>query len=493
MMNDFNAGQPAPGDPHSPNTSMTEIREQKGGAIRSAIGQPTTWLPLLIAFAISISALVLSEVSHYRLSQNKAKLEQSVALMESLLGLEAAVLNAESGQRGYLLTRREEYLNPFEQSLKQIRPFQQKLVELVAPSKDLRDGVIDLNSLIARKVAEMERTITLARIGDFDGALVLTNSDEGRKLMQGIREQSAKLRIGISTQIGVLGNDWQAGTADGRAGIATVVGVNFLLLATLLLLRIRDYRKHQVRAGLLSGEVKARTTELTTLYEELASLSSHLQANSEKEKATLARDLHDELGGILTSAKMDLAWLQGRLTTDAEAATRADRLNGLIDEGIALKRRVIENLRPSLIDHLGLSAALKWYVEQSCSATDVECKLSICEFRRRLSADISIALYRVVQESLTNALRHAKAKTIEIKLNEEGEGVRLIVADDGVGIADPEKLKHLSHGLAGMRHRVQALGGTFNIQSALGEGTRIEAFLPLDDDERSRPSWSRGT
>lgn len=494
MMNSSPAGRGTPAAAATQRkATMTDSPDQTSGVLRSAIGQPTTWLPLLIAFAISICALVLSEMSHYRLSQNKARLEQSVALMESLLGLEAAMLNAESGQRGYLLTRRDEYVEPFQESIKQIRPYQQRLVELVSPNKELRDGVIDLNSLIARKLAEMERTITLAKMGDFDGSVVLINSDEGRKLMQGIREQSGKLRAGISGQIATLANDWQVGTTDSRAGLTTVVGVNFILLASLLLLRIRDYRKHQSKAAKLGAEVKARTAELTTLYEELASLSSHLQTNSEKEKAALARDLHDELGGILTSAKMDLAWLQGRLNSDAEAAARAERLNTLIDEGIALKRRVIENLRPSLIDHLGLSAALKWYIDQSCSASNVKCNLAICDFRRRLPADVSIALYRIVQEGLTNALRHADAKNIDVTLAEESEGVRLHVSDDGVGIADPEKLKHLSHGLAGMRHRVQALGGTFDIRSALGQGTQIEAFLPLDDSERSRPSWSRGT
>jgi signal transduction histidine kinase len=472
---------------------MTAPPEPSSGALRSAIGQPKTWLPLLIAFLISISALVLSEMSHYRLSENKTKLEQSVATMESLLGLEAAILNVENAQRGYLLTRKQEFLTPFEQSARQIRPFQQKLMELVAGSKEMRDGTIELNALIARKLAEMERTITPAKAGDFDAAILIVNGDEGRSLMQSIREQSSKLRIGIASQIAVLGNDWQSGTHDGRAGIAAVVGVNFVLLATLLLLRVRDFKKHQEKAGQLRNEVKARTVELTTLYEELASLSSHLQANSEKEKATLARDLHDELGGILTSAKMDLSWLQGRLAADPEAGARAERLDGLIDDGIALKRRVIENLRPSLIDHLGLSAAIKWYVEQSCAASGVQCNLDLCEFHRRLPADTSIALYRIVQESLTNALRHSKAKTIDIKLAKEGDGARLTVADDGVGIADAEKLKHLSHGLAGMRHRAQALGGTFDIQSALGQGTRISAFLPLDDDERSRPTWSRGT
>jgi signal transduction histidine kinase len=472
---------------------MTATPEQSSGALRSAIGQPKTWLPLLIAFLISISALVLSEMSHYRLSENKTKLEQSVATMESLLGLEAAVLNAENAQRGYLLTRKQDFLTPYEQSARQIRPFQLRFMELVAPSKEMRDGAIELNALIARKLSEMERTITPAKAGEFDAAILIVNGDEGRELMKSIRDQSGKLRIGIASQIAVLGNDWQSGTHDGRAGIAAVVGVNFVLLATLLLLRVRDFKKHQEKAGQLRNEVKARTVELTTLYEELASLSSHLQANSEKEKATLARDLHDELGGILTSAKMDLSWLQGRLAADPEAGARAERLDGLIDDGIALKRRVIENLRPSLIDHLGLSAAIKWYVEQSCAASNVQCNLDLCEFHRRLPADTSIALYRIVQESLTNALRHSKAKTIDIKLTKEGDGARLVVADDGVGIADAEKLKHLSHGLAGMRHRAQALGGTFDIQSALGQGTRINAFLPLDDDERSRPTWSRGT
>jgi len=221
------------------------------------------------------------------------------------------------------------------------------------------------------------------------------------------------------------------------------------------------------------GDIGRRTREL-------ASLSAFLQTHYEREKARLARQLHDELGGILTPAKMDLSWLQGRLGATPEYGERMNRLSKLIDQGIDLKRRIIENLRPSLLDHLGLASALQWYVDEACKSANLECNLRVADNLERMPADLEIALYRVVQESVTNVVKHAKAKRLDLTVERGPKGLRVLVADDGVGIQDLEAAKKMSHGLAGMKHRIRSVNGTFDVRSQPGQGTQVDVFVPLE-------------
>ena len=231
----------------------------------------------------------------------------------------------------------------------------------------------------------------------------------------------------------------------------------------------------------LQATLEQRTeSRIADRTQELSSLSAFLLTHSEREKASLARELHDALGGILTPVKMDLAWLEERLGNDPQYGERIRRLSSMIDQGIDLKRRIIEGLRPSLLDHLGLASALGWYVDEACRDAKIECRLRISERLERLPSDLEIALYRLVQESVGNVVRHSKAKHLDLTLERTGAGLRLVVEDDGVGIADLEHAKRTSHGFAGMMHRVRSVNGTFKVASRPGEGTRIEVFVPLE-------------
>ena len=221
-----------------------------------------------------------------------------------------------------------------------------------------------------------------------------------------------------------------------------------------------------------------RITAPPEALEELSLLTTFLQTHAEREKASLARELHDALGGILTPAKMDLAWLEARRGKDDEYAHRLARLSALIDQGIDLKRRVIEELRPSLLDHLGLAAAVQWFVDETCGAAKLQSRVTVSKLER-LSPDLEIALYRIVQESVLNAVRHSKATLVELLVERTGDGVKIAVHDNGVGIADLERARTQSHGLVGMTHRMRAINGTLDIHSGNGEGTKIVAFLPL--------------
>ena len=227
-----------------------------------------------------------------------------------------------------------------------------------------------------------------------------------------------------------------------------------------------------------AAELRGMVARLRSENSSLASLSKFLQMQAEREKAALARELHDQLGGLLTPAKMDLSWLEERLGGDPQYAPRLQRLSKLIDEGIDLKRRILEALRPSLLDHLGLATALQWHVDDACKAANVACKLAFSEQVGRLPADVEITLYRLVQEIVRNVVQHSRAKSLDLDLAPAPGGLRLSIKDDGVGIDDVEAALR-SHGFSGMQQRVAGLGGTFDVVSAPGKGTKIEVFVPL--------------
>jgi signal transduction histidine kinase len=211
---------------------------------------------------------------------------------------------------------------------------------------------------------------------------------------------------------------------------------------------------------------------------ELSELSTHLQKLAEKEKSELARNLHDELGGLLTAAKMDLSWLQSRLTEPAPYGARLTQLGTVLDEAMDLKRRVVEELRPSLLDHFGLPTALRAHVESVCEKADLQCEVMMAEDAESLPRDSAIALFRVVQEGLTNVVRHAQARQVRLALTSDAQCYLLVLIDDGCGMNLDDSRFRWSHGLTGMRHRVQALGGRFSIQSSPAEGTTLRVELP---------------
>jgi signal transduction histidine kinase len=211
---------------------------------------------------------------------------------------------------------------------------------------------------------------------------------------------------------------------------------------------------------------------------ELSALSNHLQALSEREKSELARKLHDELGGLLTAAKMDLSWLQARLE-GAVIQERLAQLGSVLDEAMDLKRRVVEELRPSLLDHFGLPTALRAYVESTCAKAGLASQIVIEHACESMSKDTTIALFRVVQEGLSNIIRHAQAKTVKLEMIGDDGNCIVTLTDDGHGFDARSPQFRWSHGLMGMRQRAEALGGRLDVESRVGGGTRVRVEIPV--------------
>jgi signal transduction histidine kinase len=261
-----------------------------------------------------------------------------------------------------------------------------------------------------------------------------------------------------------------------------VTASSVVFLAGLLAQAAREL--HRLAGGLRQVERRrdALEREATSRAEELNEVYGHLQAMQEQERSRLARGLHDELGGLLLAARMDVTWLKQHVR-DADPgalAARIDRILDVLDQGIDLKRRVIEELRPTLLDNMGLVAALRWQVDEFCERAQLQCTCRFPAQEPQVAPRAAIALFRVLQEALTNVQKHARAGHVAVTLEVAADALRLSIVDDGVGIA-PEALRRTrSHGLAGMKHRMVALGGTLTVSSMSAGGTEVQAVVPRD-------------
>jgi PAS domain S-box-containing protein len=213
---------------------------------------------------------------------------------------------------------------------------------------------------------------------------------------------------------------------------------------------------------------------------ELREISARVLEAREEEKTLLARELHDELGQLLTAMKMDLAWL--REHAPPEAAPRAAQMDATLDRTVASVRRISAELRPLMLDDLGLRDAAAWLVEEFARHSGVEARLEAAADAplEDLEGPIAITVYRVLQESLTNIARHAQARHAWVTLGASGGWLQLEVEDDGRGIDEAAKARKRSLGLKGMRERVRFLGGTVEVARAPRGGTRVLMRLPRE-------------
>jgi signal transduction histidine kinase len=237
------------------------------------------------------------------------------------------------------------------------------------------------------------------------------------------------------------------------------------------------------RRTLLTAELRDQKLQLEREAEErnreLVELSTHLQSVAEREKASLARELHDELGGLLVGARMDISWAEQHLIgNDPDMKQRLHRVQQNLSAGVDLKRRIIEELRPTLLDNVGLFAALRWQLKVSCGSAGLKCTESFPDDEPKFTSEAAIALFRIAQEAFTNILKHSGAKSMDITLNMDGDRIVMLIWDDGKGIPAGQLTATGSHGMASMRHRVRALGGRLDVRSAASGGTTLLVQIP---------------
>jgi PAS domain S-box-containing protein len=216
--------------------------------------------------------------------------------------------------------------------------------------------------------------------------------------------------------------------------------------------------------------------------EQLRALADRLQRVREEDRKKVARDLHDEIGQILTSIKMDMKWISRRLPdSEGEVRNRLQESLQSVDEGVKSVRAICSRLRPGVLDDLGLAAAIEWQAGEFESRNSVRCRVSVPPVDLHMDGDRATAAFRIFQECLTNVIRHAQAKLVLVNLCQEDESIVLVVEDDGVGFVEPDLSNTAgSLGLLGMKERAQACGGDVRISSSPGNGTTVTIRVPLD-------------
>jgi signal transduction histidine kinase len=220
--------------------------------------------------------------------------------------------------------------------------------------------------------------------------------------------------------------------------------------------------------------------ELLASRAQLRELSGHLDNAKEQERATIAREIHDELGALLTAAKIELATLANQLPPEcAELAAAALSSEALIDQAMDMSRRIARSLRPAVLDQ-GIVAAIEWQAREFSKRMGIACEVAVETEDIDIDPQRSTAVFRVLQEALTNIAKHARARHVNVELEiPSGNQVVLRVLDDGVGIAAKDVRKPSSFGIRGMRERAESLGGALQVGPARGGGTEVSLMIPL--------------
>jgi PAS domain S-box-containing protein len=224
----------------------------------------------------------------------------------------------------------------------------------------------------------------------------------------------------------------------------------------------------------------AAEEELERSREALRSLSAHLQTVREEERTRIAREIHDELGQAMTALKMDLIWIKKRTPAGLRLLhAKLGQMAGLADTTIETIRRIATELRPGLLDDLGLAAAIEWQAGDFANRAGIPCETSLETDDRDLDRDLATALFRIFQETLTNIARHAAATRVAVRLERSRERIVLTVADNGRGISRRQSEDGRSFGIIGMRERAHLWGGELRILGSRGEGTTVTVDIPL--------------
>ena len=228
------------------------------------------------------------------------------------------------------------------------------------------------------------------------------------------------------------------------------------------------------------------TQALADSQRKLTEFANHLQATIEAERASIAREIHDDIGGSLVAARLDLAWVS-RHATDTAVQAHLESAHGMVQHAMGASQRIMMNLRPAVLDQ-GLVAAVQWLVEGFAKRMGVPVSMTAHQDIALTNKTVELVAYRVAQEALTNASKHAKCKTVRVDIS-DAEGVLTVeVSDDGVGVSTEDRGKPEAFGLRGLQERAQTVGGWLDVSSIAGKGTTIILSVPLTSSANT-PNW----
>lgn len=444
-------------------------------------------LAVPITLALGATMLWVSEQGYQRLELMYADLRSARTVAQELNNLSFLAARVDATQAEYLLARGPDSLERHRATLREIVAARERLAGADGDGPVLPEMEVVLRYIDAER-GELQRLQALpadAPLAEVE-AQIRPNPVSDGSLREALGRLVDQERTRLEQAERAAANEVQ------RQRWWSLISIAFAVL--LLILLFQNYRaeldEEQRMAQRLQQERDRLERAVRQRTRELSELATHLQHLAEQEKGRLARELHDELGAILTASKMDVGMLLRRKLEPKEAAIETlRRLQDTLERGVQLKRRVIEGLVPTALRNLGLATALDALAEEVEASSGLKIDRRLPE-ELTLGEERSIAVYRIVQEALTNVQKHARASRVELSIELDESILQLRMSDDGVGISPSQQAKLKSHGLRGMKHRVDAFHGRFDIRPGARGGTELRVELPLHPpaEEEAEPA-----
>lgn len=446
-----------------------------------------------LAIAVALVMVLMSESTYWRQVRMLKEITETSTVIASIHSLRQNIFAAQAAQRKYLLTERQGSLTAYNKALQGVAIAYEVLQQRYNAKPEHAALLNRLQSVTNVMLSELTKTIAQYNLGQ---RIELENNDDEQ--FESIRALSAELLNVETNSVLATQVDIHETMFLSRVGVALLSVLSLLALGMYLRQSLALERKQQELQSIVQAErdrlelvvrnrleleVRQRTAQLTEL-------TLHLQTAREDERNRLARNLHDDLGALLTSAKLDAARIRSRLTgagAAPEALELLAHLVGTLNSGIALGRSIIEDLRPSGLGTLGLVATLEILAGEYASSSGVQVHRVLEPVA--LDANSELMVFRLVQEALTNISKHANARQVWVTMGYRNALVEVSVRDDGAGF-DAQAQTKSAYGLVGMRFRVEAEGGTLVVKSTPGHGTLIQVRLPGLDVEN--PSDAKG-
>ncbi|PRY07532.1 sensor histidine kinase [Paraburkholderia sp. BL25I1N1] len=472
-----------------PNVQNVPDADKAGSTAPGAAARLSHWMhnrswaiAMTVAIVITVGGLVILETARQRIAaEYETALEaRDVTVQLSTLASQLSRLSAL--QSDFLLTKQDAAAHEFCATAARIRQSEQPL------NRFYRGGKAD-----SAELASFTQILALieARIGAGASALQRAAPHPlDLSACGGASEANPADASLVDSTLSLLRDNEErraqhaliASRGDQRISTLCAAGLSALNIVLFILL-FRNLGIQIDRQARVQRQLITQQESLDQLVNErtrqLEALGWHLQAVSENEKTQLARELHDELGAILTASKMDVAWANRKLKdSEPDIAEKLKRALANLDQGIALKRRIIEDMRPTVLANFGLVTALRTLADEAAQRNNWTLDLHLPADDIKLDEQTEIALFRVAQESLTNAAKYARASKVSIALQVGDGQVALHIADNGVGIMPADLKRTHTHGLLGMRQRVAAHGGRFDIRRGVPNGTDIHVEMP---------------
>ena len=434
-------------------------------------------LVFLLACVAVAAMVMLSEAAQWRSVRTLREMGTVIAARSTIRELQQAVVDAEAGQRGTMLTGLPEYRIPYEQAVQRVGAAFQTLDLHYANHPQSRELLAQLHKVADAKLSELALTLRLKDEGRNQASTAIVASGIGKEQLDELRRLSGALQDRETVNIARSQNAIYQTLLISRIGIALLSLTGLLSMYLYLRQTAVLERQQQEQQSLLQLERDRLEVEVAHRTAELTELATHLQTAREDERHRLARNLHDDLGSLLTSAKLDAARIRSRISGSApETLDLLKHLVATLNDSIALGRRIIEDLRPSALGNLGLIATLEILLREFAAQSGTQVHLALEPVT--LPSPSELIVYRVVQEAITNITKYAHASNVWVALDTLNGRAQISVRDDGQGF-DTRAKPSSAYGLMGMRFRVEAAGGTLLLVSAPGAGCQVVAALPL--------------